>query len=590
MVWNVRGINCLSKQSEVKKIIANRSLGLISLIETKVKDKNMGRLYSNMFSGWCFTSNSFYHQGGRIVLAWNPLSFQVQIEWMNAQLVHCWISPQGNSSGFYCTIIYAFNSAMERESLWKELRLVKVENKPWIVAGDFNCVLSRDERISSLVRESEIAPFRCCLNQCQLEDIKSSGCFYTWNNKQEGQDRVYSKLDRVLDNVKWMEEFQNSEAHFLPEGIFDHSPMLIKVYNQIGCGKKPFKYFHMWSTADDFGMRVSEAWSTQITGCAMYRVVKKMKLVKDSLKQLNRDGKLAERHQSFLKQKARLDWMRGGDENTREQVNDAFQQYYIKLLGTERTSRVRIQEAVIQGGPVVTEEQGRALMRRVSPEEIKDALFSIPGDKSPGPDGYGSYFFKDAWDIIGNDCIEAVLDFFNSKKLLKQLNHTILALIPKVKCPKSVTEFRPITCCNVLYKCMTKLLCNRLNMILPDIIAPNQGAFIQGRFIAHNILICQDIVRQYGRKSAKPSCIIKMDLKKAYDSIDWNFLEDVMGALRIPVDFIRLIMECVKTPSYSLMINGSLVGYFKGKKGLRQGDPISPLLFVICMEYFSRTM
>lgn len=137
--------------------------------------------------------------------------------------------------------------------------------------------------------------------------------------------------------------------------------------------------------------------------------------------------KLAERHHSFLKQKARLEWMRCGDENTRvfhqaikarrlqntvygitdsngrwvdsqEQVNDAFLQYYIKLLGIERSSRRRIQDAVIQGGHVVTEEQGQLLMRRVSPEEIKAALFSIPGDKSPGPDGYGFYFFKDSWD------------------------------------------------------------------------------------------------------------------------------------------------------------------------------------------------
>ncbi|XP_048493649.1 uncharacterized protein LOC125494123 [Beta vulgaris subsp. vulgaris] len=333
---------------------------------------------------------------------------------MTAQMIHCWISPHGHTTGFYCTIVYAFNSAVERDTLWKDLRLVNVVNKSWIVVGDFNCVLSREERIGNPVRENEMAPFRSCLAQCQLEDIKCSGCFYTWNNKNEGQDRVYSKQDRVLGNVMCNEEFQNSEAHFLPEGIFDHSPILIKAYNQMESGKRPFKYFHMWSTAEDFAMRVRKTWSTQITGCAMYRVVKKMKLVKESLKELNNSGfdqiqaqeiralkelkviqtalhqdprndnliigekraastyrKLAERHHSFLKQKARLEWMRCGDENTRvfhqaikarrlqntvygitdsngrwvdsqEQVNDAFLQYYIKLLGTERSSRRRI--------------------------------------------------------------------------------------------------------------------------------------------------------------------------------------------------------------------------------------------------------
>lgn len=142
----------------------------------------------------------------------------------------------------------------------------------------------------------------------------------------------------------------------------------------------------------------------------------------------------------------------------------------------------------------------------------------------------------------------------------------------------------------MLYKCLTKLLCARLKQILPDIIAPNQEAFIQGRFITYNILICQHIVRHYGRENAHPSCIIKMDLKKSYDSIDWVFLDDVLRALKFLEEFIKLIVECVTTPSYCLMINRSLMGFFKGKKDLRQGDPISPLLFVICMEYFSRNM
>lgn len=145
---------------------------------------------------------------------------------------------------------------------------------------------------------------------------------------------------------------------------------------------------------------------------------------------------------------------------------------------------------MIKDGPVVTEEQGKDLMKRFTHEEIKEALYFIPGDKSLGPDRYGSHFFKDTWDVIGDESTEAILDFFNSKKILKQLNHTILAPIPKVKCANSVTKFRPIAFCNMLYKFLTKLLCATLKQILPDIIAPNQGAFIQGRFIAHNILIC----------------------------------------------------------------------------------------------------
>ena len=122
------------------------------------------------------------------------------------------------------------------------------------------------------------------------------------------------------------------------------------------------------------------------------------------------------------------------------------------------------------------------------------------------------------------------------------------------------------------------------------IIAENQGAFIHGRFIAHNVMVCQDIVHGYGRKNSKPGCIIKMDVKKAYDSIDWRFMEDMLRALEFPDNFVQLVMECVQSPRFSLLVNGESCGFFQGKRGLRQGDPMSPLLFVIRMEYLTRTL
>lgn len=216
--------------------------------------------------------------------------------------------------------------------------------------------------------------------------------------------------------------------------------------------------------------------------------------------------------------------------------------------------------------------------------------FSIPGTKAPRPDGFGSAFYKDSWDIFGDDVVTAVQDVLQSGKLLKELNHTIVTLIPKTKCHKNVSEFRPISCCNTLYKCITKVLSNRIGQILPDLIHENQGGFVQGRNIVHNVMVVQDLVRHYGRKSVQPSCMMKLDLQKAYDIVDWRFLKEMLEALEFPIHLVELIMECVTTPMFSLMINGTMHGFSKSQRGLRQGDPISPLLLVICMEYFSRIL
>ncbi|KAL0300091.1 UNVERIFIED_CONTAM: hypothetical protein Sangu_3140200 [Sesamum angustifolium] len=114
-------------------------------------------------------------------------------------------------------------------------------------------------------------------------------------------------------------------------------------------------------------------------------------------------------------------------------------------------------------------------------EEIKDAFFDIAEDKAPGPDGYSSGFYKAAWPVIGEEVVKAILEFFTTGRLLKQVNTTILALIPKVRLPSLVSDFRPISCCNVLYKVITKIIVQRLRSVLDKMISPSQNAFVPGR-------------------------------------------------------------------------------------------------------------
>ncbi|XP_056698022.1 uncharacterized protein [Spinacia oleracea] len=124
------------------------------------------------------------------------------------------------------------------------------------------------------------------------------------------------------------------------------------------------------------------------------------------------------------------------------------------------------------------------------------------------------------WPIIKDDICLAIGDFFKTGKILKEVNVTSLSLVPKLTVPNSVSDFRPIACCSVIYKCISKIMCSKLRQILQAIISPTQGAFVACRSILHNVLICQDIIKLYNRGNSRPSCMMKLDLKKAYDTVE----------------------------------------------------------------------
>jgi len=258
-------------------------------------------------------------------------------------------------------------------------------------------------------------------------------------------------------------------------------------------------------------------------------------------------------------------------------------------LGEESACR-QIDDSVLNAGPKVSADQARSLINSVSRQEIKEALFDIGDDKSPGPDGFTSYFFKKSWHIVGDHFCEAIDEFFRTSSLLKQVNHTAVVLIPKSTHSSSVHDFRPISCCNVTYKVISKILANRLAPLLSSLVDQAQSAFIQGRNMVDNIHLAQELLSKYNRKRVSPRWLAKVDIRKAYDSVCWKFMKEVLAGLGFPSTFIGWVMECISSTSFSLLINGNLCGFFKGKRGLRQGDPLSPFLFVLCLEYFSRSL
>ncbi|XP_060965278.1 uncharacterized protein LOC133034246 [Cannabis sativa] len=320
----------------------------------------------------------------------------------------------------------------------------------------------------------------------------------------------------------------------------------------------------------------------------------------------------------YWKQRSRVDWLRAGDKNTKffhhrasnrkknnfirlitlldgsishdhATITSQFLHFYNSLFTSQGVCDVAV-TSLLQGiTNRLSTHQVAFLAEPYTEVEVKNALFSLSADKAPGPDGLNSLFYKSNWSTLGTNFTKAMLQILNHQGDISPINQTIIVLIPKKKNPKHVRDFRPISLCNTFYMCLSKVIANRLRLVLHSIISINQSAFLQGRQITDNILLANEIIHAiHSRRSGKIGwAAIKLDMEKAFDRVEWSFLNRLLNHVGLPSSFSSLIMRCLSTVQFRLSINGSLTDTFHSTRGLRQGDPLSPYLFLLIAEGLS---
>ncbi|KAL2251995.1 UNVERIFIED_CONTAM: hypothetical protein Sindi_2321800 [Sesamum indicum] len=376
-------------------------------------------------------------------------------------------------------------------------------------------------------------------------------------------------------------------------GSLPHGSLLLHGDRQNQTGGM-FRFDNYLTLSPEFMPSVQNIWQNTIVGVPMFAVTHKLKALKPVIKEQRRKkgdltlnvqlakgfldeaqqlvssdrqneaflllehccrlvyAKAAKLEHIMLQQRAKMQWMKGGDQCSRiffrkiakrrvarrilqinddngtihtepEEIINEFVCYYQNLLGGHRR-QITLDIGFLRpwARHILSNEEAGHLILAFTPDDVKQAVFDIADDKAPGPDGYSSRFFKAAWPVVGQEVTKAVLEFFSTGKLLKQVNSTLLALIPK-------------------------------------------GVALETTYCWH---------RNYSRDT----------ITKAYDTVEWDFLLAVLQLFGFPQTFTRWIEECVTTAAFSIGLNGNPHGFFAGVRGLRQGDPLSPYLFILVME------
>ncbi|CAL5356308.1 unnamed protein product [Camellia sinensis] len=271
------------------------------------------------------------------------------------------------------------------------------------------------------------------------------------------------------------------------------------------------------------------------------------------------------------------------------EIDNYIREYFENLFSNVGVRDMESALSVVE--PLVSREMNTLLIKPVTDTEIKEAVFQLGPLKSPRSDGFPGFFYHTYWDTVNSQIFNVVGSFFNGGYLLKELNQTNLVLIPKVPHLEKLSHLRPISLCNFSLKIIMKILANRLEQVLGKLISPQQSAFVLGRMIQDNILVAHETFHSLKiLRRGTPAMKIKLDFNKAYDRIQWDFLLAVLARMGFHSKWIQWIRKCVTTVRFRIVVNGAIQLAITPSRGLRQGDPLSPYLFLLVSDVFSKLL
>ncbi|VFQ85187.1 unnamed protein product [Cuscuta campestris] len=341
----------------------------------------------------------------------------------------------------------------------------------------------------------------------------------------------------------------------------------------------------------------------------------------DNLSSLNlqkaKHSKCINNIDSFWRQKANIKWIKEGEANTsffHNYVKGKRKRLLINHISKGDDNFLESQEDIIADGlsffkkafyeeptltdsdllqsiPVVISEEDNNMLTRLPNEtEVKEAILALDPNSCAGWDGFNGFFFRSYWETIKEDVTSSCQEYFLGIPPPKSICKTLITLIPKVDNASSWKNFRPISLSSFPSKIITKILATRLTSLLPKIISREQGAFQKGKEIKHHILLAKELINGIDEGKRGGNVIIKLDMSKAFDRVSWSYLEKVLCLFGFSRAAISVLMRFTKKAYLSLLINGTQSKFFSPSRGLKQGDPLSPLLFNIASEGFSRSI